>query len=272
MKQTNASAKKEAPKPAMPKPQPAEGLMQGQDKRWTEQEVSRLRALYPGEKTIPRLAKSLGRTEGSVRGKLEQLRKQGEKLVKQDHRPWSPSDISELKRLFEAHKTNEEMVRALDRTEVSINGMLQRLKEDGRIARKETKDWSESEVSALKRLFKEDKTSSEIAGLLHRTERSVLSKLYTLQVLDRNLRKIKKWTGQEDDTLKRLYLANDALSGIATALNRTKGSVETRLCKLRKDDVSLRRGIGSAEDVRQQIEELLTKLEPQEKGQNSGSL
>ena len=92
------------------------------------------------------------------------------------------------------------------------------------------KYWTEAEITELKRLVGEGKTSKEIATVLDRKDHSISDKKKKLGLCNPDL--LRAWTDTEITQLKNLISQGKAGYEIAEALGRTRRSVYVMKHKL----------------------------------------
>lgn len=195
---------------------------------WTDEEVAYLKKEIK-RKTISQIAKALGRSEGSVGGKLctegISVRKTRRYLrVKSRPSDWSQEEIDYLKENA-GRKTSLEIGEALGKTPTSVKTKATRL---GLSLQKNP--WSDEELDRLTEMVTQKVKWEVIGKELKRTPEAVRAKANYLMVTTSPA-----WTGEEIERLFQLKSEGYTWAQIAGALGRTKSSVNKKYWRCLKD-------------------------------------
>ena len=99
--------------------------------------------------------------------------------------------------------------------------------------------WTDADLDALKRMYRDGDSMDQICAKLHRRERGVLKQLERLG-LTRNAatpspgpeRAGQRWTQEEDDLLNKLYSEKWPIEGMAARMQRSDYAIYCRMEKL----------------------------------------
>jgi len=155
---------------------------------WTAKDVLRLKR-YLGATTHDVIARVLGRTPEEVRKQITELKRI------QRARRWTQAEIGELKRLY-GRRTDEDVAVIFGRSVESIRKQARRLclakdkaflRKIGGASATPMPRWSADEIERLTQLYS-DYSNLEIAQLLDRSVKSVVSKAHHLGLRKHRLR------------------------------------------------------------------------------------
>ena len=195
-----------------------------EESTWTEENTDDLIKLINEDKSLLEIAKVMHKKDQTILKKAEELSLE---IKKESYKPWT---IEEQNKLIELSKTKKisELVDEFGRTSVSIKSQAKKL---GIAIINDRRNWTPEEYAILEKLVMIDRKSPrEIAGILNRSEDSIIIKInrrgLKIQTNDKRF-----WTKEEEEMLSDLW-GNKPIEYIANKLNRTASSLKNKAYQL----------------------------------------
>lgn len=189
---------------------------------WTEEEIALLKKLVSQNVPIYEIMKSIPKTDNSIISKCRNLNLDYIAIPK---REWAPNEIDEIKEDAKIMNINELVIK-YKRSSYTIKKLLSKynIKTIGNID-----FWSKEDISKLKSLLEEGKTSSEIAIILNRTTVSVEYKIRKECITTNMTRRF--WTEEEEKYLEDNWDIH-TIPYLCKKLNRTRSAIINKAFKM----------------------------------------
>lgn len=194
---------------------------------WSEELNNKLKELAR-TMTINQIADEIGRSVGAVRTQLKRLGIKPQKNQEYEDSIWTEEDNNKLKELASQNKSILEICKLMNKKDNTIYKHARML--NIKIAKTESREWTEEDVTKLIELAKTMKLS-ELTFELNRSSSSIKEKARKLNIpliMDR-----KPWTKDDINTLKQyVEVEKKDPKEIAKLMGRTEDSISIKINRL----------------------------------------
>ncbi|HYD30657.1 MAG TPA: SANT/Myb-like DNA-binding domain-containing protein [Azospirillaceae bacterium] len=190
-------------------------------KTWAPAEIAALRDAFADGKSRTEIARAMGRSVGSIRAKILSLG------LRRGVKPWSDTEITELKRLHGTELPVAGIAEALGRSLDAVTTMCHRLE-----LKRMTNacPWTCEQVERLKTLVDEGMSLGRIAEVIGHPRSSVADKLRQLGLTSAKFRQ--PWTAEELHLMDALHADGASLAEIAERMpGRSPHAIRLKLDK-----------------------------------------
>lgn len=189
------------------------------DNNWIKEEIDELINLVNQDKDLIEIINIMDKDDKSIMNKAKEL---GLNIMMMPRRDWTKEEIEQLIICSKTMKMDE-LVKKFGRTSSSIKSQA---KKHNITIMYNRKTWTKEEEKILEKLVLIDKKGyQEIAGILDRTEDSIVVKMKRMKLPIQGDKRI--WTKEEEELLMDLW-GTTSIEKIADKLNRTVSSIKNK--------------------------------------------
>jgi len=204
-------------------------------RRWSKEEIKRLKKLFPVMPTRRVLSHFSGRSKAAVIGMAQTLGLRKNYLGRTPFRGqlpanqklWSPADIASLRALWRQGYTESQIAEIIDKKPDSVRYQIYRQVRDAGLPKK-LKSWSKEDQDFLVNHY-HDMSAGQIAATMRTTKASIHHKACRLEITRPN-----HWTPEDIETLRQLWRQGKTSEEIAESIGKTKSAVDHQLERQRR--------------------------------------